>query len=62
MSKGIMVWELGTPRTGMMRTIFRTHAEGYELTGEEYLITAGKIQIELPPQSATILKYVSLDT
>ena len=56
-TKEMTVWELGTPRTGKMQTIFQSDAAGYRLQGQDYEMTMGKITIELPATSATILKY-----
>ena len=61
-TKGIMAWELGMPRSGKLRTIFQTDESGYRLDGEEYEMHAGKIEVELPPLSAMILKYMREDT
>ena len=44
-TKEIHVWEIGTPKTGKMKVA-------------EYEIRAGKVLIEMPQTSATILKYV----
>ena len=54
--KDVSVWELGIPKKGTMRTLLMTSAHGHELFGEEYEIRAGKITIELAPNSAYILK------
>ena len=57
-AKEVSVWELGIPKKGIMRTLLSTSSSGHELFGEEYEIVAGKINIELAPNSAYILKYV----
>ncbi len=54
--KEISVWELNIPKTGKMKTILQSGEHGYTLEGAEYDIKAGKICIELPKTSATILK------
>ncbi len=51
------VWEIGIPKTGNMVTLLQTTAEGYTLKEEEYPIHMGKIKVELPGTSATILKF-----
>ncbi len=56
-TKDVTVWELGTPRAGKMQTIFQSDAAGYRLQGQDYEMTMGKITVELPATSATILKY-----
>ena len=56
-TKDVTVWELGTPRAGKMQTIFQSDAAGYRLQGQDYELTMGKITVELPATSATILKY-----
>ena len=56
-TKEISVWELNIPKTGKIQTILQTNENGYTLEGAEYEIKAGKIRVELPKTSATILKY-----
>jgi alpha-glucosidase len=53
----ISIWEVGIPKTGKMATLLQTTEEGYTLDGELYDIMTGKITINLPKTSATILKY-----
>ena len=57
-TKEINVWELGTPKRGKMKIILQSHENGYLLQGQEYELYAGKITIEMPKTSATILKFV----
>ncbi len=57
-TKEINVWELGTPKRGKMQIILQSHENGYLLQGQEYELYAGKITIEMPKTSATILKFV----
>lgn len=58
-TKQLRIWELGIPKNGRcMKVLLQSSENGYRLDGEEYPITAGKITIELPKNSATILKYV----
>ena len=57
-TKEIHVWEIGTPKTGKMKVILQSRDDGYCMEGAEYEIKAGKILIEMPQTSATILKYV----
>lgn len=57
-SRDINVWEIGIPRAGKMVTLLQTDENGYTLTGKEYEVKAGKIQIELPKTSAMILKFM----
>ncbi len=58
-TKEVIVWEAGIPKKGRMKILLQTNENGYHLDGAEYDIYAGKIQIELPPCSATILKFRS---
>ena len=57
-TKEIHVWEIGVPKTGKMKVILQSRDDGYCMEGAEYEIKAGKILIEMPQTSATILKYV----
>ena len=57
LEKDISTWEVGTHRSGKMRTIFASTAEGYSLTGPEYILSAGILKIKLPKTSATILLF-----
>ena len=57
-TKEINVWEIGTSKTGKMQIILQSHESGYTLQGQEYELYAGKITIEMPKTSATILKFV----
>ena len=59
--KEISVWEIGTLKTGKMKVLLQSYEDGYTLEGPEYEMSAGKIRIELPKTSATILKYVRED-
>ena len=51
------VWELGIPKSGKMKIILQSSDRGYILEGQEYDLHSGKITIELPPTSGTILKF-----
>ena len=57
LEKEIDVWELGTPRTGRMKTLIQTSEIGYSLGGPEYEMRGGRIRILMPKTSATILAY-----
>ena len=57
-TKEIHVWEIGATKTGKMKVILQSRDDGYCMEGEEYEIKAGKILIEMPQTSATILKFV----
>ena len=52
------MWEIGIPKTGKMKVILQSRDDGYCMEGAEYEIRAGKVLIEMPQTSATILKYV----
>ncbi|MCM1112334.1 MAG: glycoside hydrolase family 13 protein [Muribaculum sp.] len=58
LSKDIAVWDAGIGRTGTMKVLIQTADKGYMLSGQEYEVCSGKIKVDLPPTSATILKYV----
>jgi len=60
-TRELSVWELGTPKNGKMKIIMQSRDSGYILDGQEYEIHTGKITIELPPTSGTILRYVVED-
>ncbi len=55
--KQLFVWDLGTPKHGRMKTVFRTDESGYALEGQDYEVIGGKIRVELPKTCAVILKY-----
>ncbi len=56
-TKELVVWPLGIPKTGKMKVLLQTGEEGYTLDGQEYAVAAGKITLDMPPTSAVILKY-----
>ena len=56
-TKRMGVWELEIPKKGKMKILLQTGERGYHLNGQEYEIKSGKIIIELPGTSATILKH-----
>lgn len=55
MTKEFSVWELGIPKDGKMKIVLQSHDYGYYLDGMEFELHSGKISIELPPLSGTIL-------
>ena len=55
--RNLTVWEIGTTRSGMMKTVFRSDRNGYFLTGDEYKLSGGLLDIAIPPESATILAF-----
>ena len=57
-TKDVPAWVIGTPKKGRMRVLLQSYQDGYTLEGTEYEMKAGKIHIELPKTSATILKYI----
>ena len=57
-TKEVSVWELGISKTGKMKILLQTDENGYTMESREYEVKAGKIRIELPKTSATILKAV----
>ena len=56
-TKTLLVWPLGIPKMGKMKTLMWCDEQGYTLEHGEYEIHMGKITIELPKTSAVILKY-----
>ena len=56
-SKKLTVWEIGTTRSGIMRTVFQSGREGDSMTGKEYVLSGGILDITLPPKSGTILAF-----
>ena len=56
-TKEVQVWVVSASKTGKMKVLFQTDENGYTMNSAEYEIKSGKIQIELPKTSATILKY-----
>jgi alpha-glucosidase len=61
MNYKLSVWEVGIPKSGVMKTLLQTNEDGYITDGETYEIQTGKIRIELPKTSATILKYIDME-
>ncbi len=61
-TREITVWEVGIPKKGRMLTLIQSNENGYLMNGAAYDIHVGKIKIELPKTSATILKYDSKGT
>lgn len=56
MTKQLFVWDLGTPKHGFMRALLWTDDNGVS-SGQEFIVTGGRIQITLPKTCAVILKY-----
>ena len=57
MHKKLTVWEIGTTRSGVMKTVFSTDKNGYNMGGEQYNLKCGILDITVPPESATILAF-----
>ncbi len=57
MHKKLTVWEIGTTRSGVMKTVFSTEKNGYNMGGEQYNLKCGILDITVPPESATILAF-----
>lgn len=55
--KNLTVWEIGTTRSGVMKTVFSTDKNGYNMVGEQYNLKCGILDITVPPESATILAF-----
>lgn len=58
-TREISVWELEIPKDGRMQILLQSDEKGYYLYGQKYALHAGKLTIELPQTSATILKCVA---
>lgn len=56
-TKELTVWEYGIGREAAMERIMLTHAGGYTTEKEVYPVSAGKVQVTLPPTSVLILKH-----
>lgn len=56
-TRTVSVWELGTSRRGNMKVLLQSREKDYVLDGAEIELSEGKIEIELPKTSATVLKY-----
>ena len=56
--KEVSVWELEVSKSGKMKVLMQTHEGGYTMEPTEYEVKAGKIKIQLPKTSATILTAV----
>lgn len=54
--RNIPVWDMGTPKHGRMQALLWTDDIGYS-EGQQFDVIGGKIQIQLPPTCAVILKY-----
>lgn len=55
-NRRIFVWELGTPKHGVMRALMWTDENGF-WKDQEFVMQAGTILVELPKTCAVILKY-----
>lgn len=55
--KDLTVWEIGTTRSGIMKTVFSTDKNGYNMGGEQYSLKCGILDITVPVESATILAF-----
>lgn len=56
-TKEMSVWEANIPKNCTLRVLLQTTRDGYVLNGSEIEMHAGKLHIELPPESATILQH-----
>lgn len=59
-TKELTVWEYGVPREAVMERLMLTHADGYTTEKEMYQVSAGKIQVSLPPTSVILLKHKNI--
>ena len=53
----ISVWEMGTAKEGVMRSLIKSYDGGYDLEPTEYKLSAGKIKITLPSHCSQVLKF-----
>ncbi|MCM1261313.1 MAG: glycoside hydrolase family 13 protein [Butyrivibrio sp.] len=58
-TKTLSVWELGVPRECTFKRLLLTTGDGFTTESMEYTVSAGKINITLPPTSAVILQHVN---
>lgn len=61
-TREISVWEIGVPKSSRMTVLFTTDEAGYTQGGKEYEVNAGKIKVEMPANSAWILKAADKQT
>ena len=59
-TREITVWHLGVPMEAVMERLMLTTEKGYDDTGEEYYVIAGRVVVTLPKTSGIILKYKPL--
>ncbi len=57
MFKTISVVDIGVPRSGKMKSLIQTTETGYNITTEIHAVQAGKVDVLLPKNSATIIKH-----
>lgn len=57
-TKSLAVWTLGTPKECKLKRLMLTTADGFTIEPEEYNVSAGKVSITLPPESAIILQHI----
>ncbi len=56
MERQVFVWDLGTPKHGLMRALLWTDENGYS-EWQQFEVVGGRIQVTLPKTCAVILKY-----
>ena len=56
-TKELSVWQIGTPKEGVMKRLMLTTAEGFTGEKTDYPIIKGKVKVTLPPTSAIVLKH-----
>ena len=57
-AKKVSVWELGIPKEAELTRIMLSTDEGFTTEEETYVVERGKINLEMPKNSAIVLKYV----
>lgn len=58
-TKTLSIWYLGTPKECILKRLMLTTADGFTTEPEEYFVSAGKVNITLPPTSAIILQHIN---
>ena len=57
-TKKISVWELGIPKDAKLTRIMLSTDEGFTTQEEIFMVERGKVTLEMPKNSALVLKYV----
>lgn len=58
-TKDMSVWELGIPKETTLTRLIYTDEKGFNTDPVEIPVTAGRIEVTMPPTSAMVLQYVN---